>query len=173
MEIIENREEWLTTYHEGWLAHYQQTGNVDWSKYKQVRNKVAPSGTAVQLSQSRLVLITSAGGYLRDEQEPFDADNDLGDYTIRLFPVSTPLNTLAFAHNHYDHTAVDNDAQVLVPLRHLEDLVTEGKIGELAPTVISFMGYQPDVTRVADELIPAVLQAVQAQQPQAALLVPS
>ena len=76
-------------------------------------------------------------------------------------------------HDHYDHTFIDQDPQVLLPLRHLEDMVTEGIIGELAPTVVSFMGYQPDVTRVLDELIPAIQQAIAAQSPQAALVVPA
>jgi hypothetical protein len=61
----------------------------------------------------------------------------------------------------------------LVPLRHLEDLVTEGVIGEMAPSVMSFMGYQPDVTRVIDELIPPILEVAQAEEVQAALLVPA
>jgi D-proline reductase (dithiol) PrdB len=173
MEILENRDQWLAAFQEGWLKHYQTTGQFDWKIYNRPTNKVAPPGKGVDLSRSRLVLITSAGGYLRDSQEPFDAPNPFGDYTLRLFPTSTPLSALAFAHDHYDHTAVNQDPQVLVPLRHLENLVAEGRIGELAPTVISYSGYQPVATRVVDELIPAVLEAVKPPQPHAALLVPS
>jgi hypothetical protein len=103
----------------------------------------------------------------------FDAANPLGDYTIRRFPVTTPLESVAYAHTHYDHTAVKADPQVLIPLRHLADLVDEGVIGQLAPAVISFMGYQPDVTRTVHELIPAILAAVKAEAAQAALLVPA
>ena len=40
---------------------------------------------------------------------------------------------------------------MLLPLRHLADMVDEGVIGELTSSVISFMGYQPDITRVIDE----------------------
>lgn len=173
MDILEQRDTWLEAFRNGWLSHYQQTGETNWKIYQPARNETAPAGPAVDLSRSRLLLITSAGGYLSDTQSPFDAANPLGDYTIRTFPVSTPLANLAYAHNHYDHTAVNADAQVLVPLRHLEDMVTEGIIGELTPSVISFMGYQPDVTRTVDELIPAILGAAQTQQPHAVLLVPS
>jgi hypothetical protein len=88
-------------------------------------------------------------------------------------PSATPLGALSFAHDHYDHTAVNQDPQVLVPLRHLDNLVAAGAIGELAPVMVSFMGYQPDATRVVDETIPAILQVAQAAQVRAALLVPS
>jgi hypothetical protein len=173
MEILEHRDTWYEDFQNGWLAYYQQTGELDWKQYQPARNKTAPAGPAVDLSRSRLLFITSAGGYLPATQHPFDTDNQLGDYTIRTFPTTTQFAELSYAHTRYNHTGVDADAQVLLPLRHLEDLVAAGSIGELAPTVISFMGYQPDVTRVVDELIPAILEAAQTQQPDAALLVPS
>jgi hypothetical protein len=119
------------------------------------------------------MVITSSGAYLPEEQAPFDAAHPLGDYGIRLFPSSTPLEELAFAQDHFDHEAVDEDPQVLIPLRHLDELVAEGAISELAPSVISFMGYQPDVARVVDEMIPAIVQAARAEAVRAALLVPA
>ena len=173
MEILENREQWLATFRAGWLAHYQQTGEQNWKIYNRPKNSAAPAGKAITLSNSRMVLIASAGGYLRDSQAPFDAPNPLGDYTMRLFPITTPFDALAYAHEHYDHTAVNADPQVLVPLGHLADLVAEGAIGELASSVISFSGYQPIVTQVLDQTIPSILQAVRAERADAALLVPA
>ncbi len=171
--ILENRDEWLAAFRSGWLAHYQATGETDWGQYPRPNNRTAPAGEAVRLSESRLLLITSSGSYLRDGQQPFDADDDLGDYTIRTYPSNTPLEALAFAHGHYDHTAVEQDPQVLVPLGHLQDMAAAGEIGELAPTVISFMGYQPDLTRVVDELIPLIVEAARKDGAHAALLVPA
>ncbi len=173
MEILEDREQWLATFRAGWLAHYQQTGEQNWKIYNRPKNSAAPAGKAITLSNSRLVLIASAGGYLNDSQAPFDAPNPLGDYTIRLFPSDTPFAALAYAHEHYDHTTVHADPQVLVPLGHLADLVADGVIGDLAPSVISFSGYQPIVTQLLDQTIPRILQAVQAEQADAALLVPA
>ncbi len=173
MEILENREQWIASFRDGWLAHYRQTGEFDWERYPRLKNRVAPAGQGIDLSASRLILISSAGGYLPEKQQPFDAAHPLGDYTIRSFQTSTPLDQLAFAHDHYDHAAVNQDQQVLVPLRHLEDLVAERVIGELASSVVSFMGYQPDVARVIEETIPAIVQAAQAEQVHAALLVPA
>jgi hypothetical protein len=174
MKILEDLEQWKAEYERGWLAHYRATGEFDWKRYNRPKNSTAPAGPGVELSQSRLALISSAGAYLRDSQEPFNTDlAALGDYTIRRFPSATPLAALAFAHGFYDHTAVNEDPQVLLPLRHLKDLVDESVIGELAPSVISFCGFQPDVERTINKLIPAILEAGQAEAIDAALLVPA
>ena len=172
MGIIENFEQWQTDYFEEWLPHYEKTGELVWLNYPRAHNRTAPAGPGIDLAQSRLLLISSAGGYLRDEQEPFDAANELGDYSIRTFPVNSPFERIAFAHEHYDHTAVNADPQVLLPLKHLQDMVTEGKIGALT-AVISYSGYQPDVGRILNETIPAILEATQVEKAEGALLVPA
>lgn len=173
MEILENREKWLADFESGWLQHYQDTGETNWKIYTMPRNKEAINGEPIDLAQSKLILITSAGAYLPGRQEAFDAENDLGDYSIRLIPNDTPPDQIAFAHTHYNHAAVDEDQQVLIPIGHLRDLVNEGVIGSLAENTISFMGYQPLATQVVDETIPAVLQAVRDEGADGALLVPA
>ena len=171
--ILEDQVGWTHRYRAGWLKHHQDTGQFDWKLYEKPSNAQPIAGDAVKLSQSRVVLISSAGGYLRDSQAPFDAPHPYGDYSIRLFPTSTPPNQIAIAHDHYDHQFVDADRQVLLPLRHLEDLAREGVIGSVSPNVISFMGYLPDAGRVVDELVLHIIEAVYAEQADAALLVPS
>jgi hypothetical protein len=173
VEILEDLDRWYAEYQSGWLAHFQETGETVFSIYNRPKNAVAPSGPGINLANSRLILITSAGSYRAESQSAFDAADLLGDYTIRLYPSSTPLDKLAFAQDHYNHVAVEEDTQVLVPLRHLEDLVNEGVIGELAPNVVSFHGYQPDVTRLIKETIPVILEAVQKEEAHAALLIPA
>jgi hypothetical protein len=173
MEILERPDEWRAAFESGWLAHLRQAGVIDWKRYNRPRNAAAPAGKAVNLADSRLILISSAGGYLRDAQQPFDAENDLGDYTIRLFASNAAFADIGYAHTHYDHAAVDTDPQVLLPLRHLEDLVAAGRIGAQTANLISFMGYQPDVSRVLNDMIPAIIAAARAEQADAALLVPA
>ena len=173
MDIFENRSSWYENFQSGWLAHYKATGETNWKLYEHPRNTTAPGLPGIDLSQSRLLLISSAGGYLPASQERYDDENDLGDYSIRLIPSTTTLEDVAFAHTHYDHTMVDADPQVLLPLRHLEDMVGEGIIGELTSNIISFMGYLPDVTRLLDETIPAMIAAASAERADAALLVPA
>lgn len=173
MDIIENQDAWIAEFESNWLKHYNETGETNWKLYNIPRNKEIPAGKGINLSESRLVLISSAGLYHKETQEPYDAENDLGDYTIRLFSADTPWEELAIAHTHYDHTDVNKDPQVLLPIAHLKDLVNEGVIGELASEVVSFMGYQPDASSVANETVPAVIEAVKAIKADGALLVPS
>ena len=173
MEILENRQQWLTNFTEGFVAHYERTGELDWDLYHCPTNRVPPSGKGIDLSVSRLMMVSTAGAWLKGRQEPFDAAHPLGDYQVRLIPSSAPLGDLAFSHQHYDHAAVDQDPQVLLPLRHLDDLVSEGLIGELATSWVSYMGYQPDVTRAVDETAQAILESARSEHVQAVLLVPA
>ena len=172
MEILENKAAWAAAYRDGWLAHLQETGETNFRLYEPPKNSAAPGVPGVDLSQSRLMFITSAGGYIRGRQEPFDAANPTGDYTIRLFRPDTPFSSLAYAHDHYDHAAIDQDPQVALPLPRLQELVAQGRIGSLSPSVVSFMGYQPDVIRTLDEMIPEIVQVAEIEKPQAALLAP-
>ncbi len=172
MDILENREAWAAAYRDGWLAHLQETGETNFRLYQPPKNSAAPGAPGVDLSRSRLLFISSAGGYLRGRQEPFDAANPTGDYTIRLFPPDTPLSSLAYAHDHYDHAAIDRDPRVALPLPRLRELAARGVIGSLSPSVVSIMGYQPDVIRTIEELIPQIVQLAGAEKPQAALLAP-
>jgi len=173
MDIVTNLDQWETDFKAGWLAHMQKTDTYDWSIYPKLKNKTAPAGPGVDLSQSRLGLISTAGGYLKASQEPFDAPNKLGDYSIRLFSSDTSFDELAYAHEHYDHAAIDEDPQVLLPLHHLKNMVEEGIIGEVAPTVISYSGYQPDVRQLINQTIPAILNSAKAEAWSAALLIPA
>jgi D-proline reductase (dithiol) PrdB len=170
---LEQHDEWLAAYRAGWLAHYQRTGQIDWKRYVPPDNPTPVAGPGVDLARARLALITSSGAYWRGHQPPFDAENPLGDYTIRSYPTSTPCDELDYAHTHYDQAAVRADPQVLLPVEHLQALVREGAIGELAPSAIHFMGYQPDVSRVVDETAPAILELLRAKAVTAALLVPA
>ena len=155
------------------LGHAQADKKFDvYTDKNSPSNHFAPSGPGLDLSQSRLMLISSAGGYCYETQEPFDEDNILGDYSIRVIPSDTPLSAIKYAHTHYDHKYVDEDSQVVLPLKHLDDLVDEGVIGEIAPVFVSFNGYQPNVIRVVKELVPAVISVAKEHAIQAALLVP-
>jgi D-proline reductase (dithiol) PrdB len=173
MAVLENYAEWEAAFREGWLAHYRHTGEFDWQQYPCVRNGAVSPSSGIDLARSRLMLVSSGGFYVRERQAPFDAANPLGDYSTRLVPMAAHWDAVAIAHEHYDHTAVEQDPQVLVPLRHLNGMVADGRLGELAPSIVTFMGYQPDVTRVVDETAPAVVEAARAEEVDAVLLVPA
>jgi D-proline reductase (dithiol) PrdB len=173
MEILEKRDEWQAHFESNWLKHYQETGEFNWKIYQYGKNESVPSGAALDLSQSKLMFVTTAGAYLKDSQAAYDSENKLGDYSIRTFLQSTALDELAYAHTHYDHKWVDDDPQVLLPLRLLEAMVAEGKIGSLAEKVVAFSGYMPDLSKVLDELVPQIVGMAKEQQVDAVLLVPA
>lgn len=172
-EILDYRDEWLAEFQSGWLAHFQDTGQFDWKLYNRPKNEPLPKSAGIDLSKSRLLLISTAGAYLTADQEPFDEEEPLGDYSIRLFPSDVDYKDLAVAHGHYDTAAFEQDAQVLLPLDHLAQMVDQGLIGELAPQVISYAGYQPYLTRIVDQMVPDLLAAAKEMAADAALLVPA
>jgi hypothetical protein len=172
VKILENKKQWSATYKSGWLAHLQESGEIDWSLYENPRNKQTHGTSGVDLSQSRLMFITSAGAYLPGGQEPFDAPNPYGDYSIRRIPQTTSFSELAYAHDHYDHAAIDEDPRVALPLDYLREMVGNGNLASLSPSFLSFMGYQPDSARVVDEMVPQIVCIAKEEKVQAALLAP-
>lgn len=172
MAVLEDKSKWREHFRRNWLAELEERGVIDWEIYQHPRNERAPGTAGVELSESRLLMITSAGVYLRSEQEPFDEPNLYGDYSLRTFPATTPFSALAYAHGHYDPTMIQEDAQVAIPLRHLEAMVAAGNVGEIAPDVVSFMGYQPDSARVVDKVVPRVVSLAREMAVDAALLAP-
>lgn len=177
--IVENLASWTEKFEAGWLRYVKDNvigvpgADPDWDLYKGPRNRTVPLGKGVTLSDARLLLVSSAGGSLISSDEPFDAENVIGDTTIRVFPTSTPLGDIRFDHTHYDHEAVDEDPQTQLPLRLLEEMAVEGSIGSVTDNVVSFSGYQPDVRLVVDEVAPRILRAARKEKADAALLVPA
>lgn len=172
MQVLENKEQWSADYQNGWLAKLKQTGTKDWSIYTHPKNSLTPGSPGVTLSKSRLMLISSAGAVLPDKQKPFDAVSAFGDYSIRTIPSNTPFQHLAYFHDHYDHQMINQDPQSSLPLGYLREMVATGAIGSVAPSVVSFMGYQPDAARVVDETVPEVIAVAESEGVQAALLAP-
>ena len=172
MDILENKDEWSSGFRDGWLAHLKKTGRVDWRLYQHPRNISSPISPGIKVKQSRLMLITSAGAYVDERQEPFDAANPVGDYTYRLIPTEIPFEKIKYAHAHYDHAFIDEDPQVALPLKLLSSMVLSGKIGMLASSVISIMGYQPDSSLIVDNLVPHIIKIAKEHYVQTALLTP-
>ncbi len=172
MEILENKAQWVATYRDNWLAYAKEQGKANWKLYNHPRNQETPGIKGVKLSDSRLMLISSTGAYLDGQQEAFDAPSLYGDYTIRAFPTTTALSALEYAHDHYNQAMIRQDARVALPLPYLQEMVENGELGSLAPSVVSFMGYQPNSARVVDEMIPQIVALAKAEEVDAALLAP-
>ncbi len=169
----DTHKDWTAHFEQGWLKNFVDTKSIDWKLYRYVRNKTLITSEGLDLAQSKLLLVSSAGAYLDGKDKPFNVANLLGDYSIRTFPATVQPDELQYAHDHYDQTAVREDMQVLLPLAHLQALVDERVIGALSDTVVSFMGYQPFVNRVINKTLAKLREIVKKEAIDAVLLVPS
>ena len=99
------------------------------------------------LHQCTIALMTSAGIYLKDSQEPFDTERERreptwGDPTYRVIPRDVHSEDIACSHLHISHDDLLEDVDVVLPIRAFTALEAEGRIGRLADEHYSFMGYQ-------------------------------
>ena len=99
------------------------------------------------LHNCTVALMTSAGIYLRDSQEPFDVERERreptwGDPTYRVIPRNVRSEDIACSHLHISHDDLLEDVDVVLPIRAFSALEAEGRIGRLAEEHYSFMGYQ-------------------------------
>ncbi len=172
-DVIEGEQKWEEGYNKNFVKELESSGKIDWKKYQYTRNRLSPSGPALDLSKTKLLFISTSGAYLKDSQEPFSVKKVLGDYTFRRIPTSTAFEDLAIAHDHYDHKYIKADPQVLLPFGHLQDMISEGKLGSIASEWISISGFQPNIIKVRRELAEKIVKIAKELEVNAALLVPA
>jgi D-proline reductase (dithiol) PrdB len=112
-----------------------------------------------ELSRATVVLVTAAGVHRKD-QEPFNIADDLGDLTFRTINGDAAMSDLMVTHHHYDHSDADRDINVVFPLELLRGLQTEGLIGEVAKEHVGYMGYTMQLKKMYDETAPQIAEYV-------------
>ncbi|HKU77429.1 MAG TPA: glycine/sarcosine/betaine reductase selenoprotein B family protein [Pyrinomonadaceae bacterium] len=169
MEIIEDIEGWRRRF-AGWRPG---AGDELGSDYPFVKNRRAPFTPARRaLPMLNLALISSAGAYI-DGTNAFDTSSANGDLSFREIPIEVEASDLKVAARGYDPTAVQNDLNSAVPVERLLEFEQNGIIGQLNPVFWSFCGFIPDAAKIADELVPNLVERVRRYEVQAALLVPA
>ncbi len=123
------------------------------------------------LAESTVALVTTAGAHL-DDHEPFDVATTAGDHTHRLIPHGTDPSRLRFTHTHYDTAPAEEDPNVVLPIRALDQAIQQGRVGAAAQHHIGMMGFNPDPSKVADETAPLVAELLNDQGVDIALLIP-
>lgn len=126
----------------------------------------------VALAKARVAFVTTAGAHLA-EQPPFDTDSRAGDPSYRAFPSDTRLADILLTHTGYDTRRASADKNVVLPLDHLRALVEAGRIGELAPTVYSMMGYVADAEPLERETAPEIARRLVEDRVDLVLLAPT
>lgn len=93
------------------------------------------------LSRCRVALVSSAG-LVPPGETPFDPAIRGGDFSFRVVPRGCDLRSLTDSHRSgsFDHGGIAEDPNLALPLERLEELAARGRIGEVAPRHLSFMG---------------------------------
>jgi D-proline reductase (dithiol) PrdB len=131
-----------------------------------------------RLSGAQIALLTSAGLYLEGEQEPFDGEREKaeptwGDPTHRVLPARLPDGALGMMHLHVNSEDVLADPEIALPLGGLAELVGEGRVGGVAPSHFSVMGYQQAGLEVwRRETAPAIVERLRDEGTDGLILAP-
>jgi D-proline reductase (dithiol) PrdB len=156
------------------IEKVEQAVQQNWvPSFRYEKNETSPfTPFTKDLSHAKGAVISTGGFYVKG-QTPFNDNFGLGDPSYREIPVSTSLNDLSISHEHYDQTNARQDANVLFPLDVMKELQEEGRIGELAETHYSFMGYIPTPHPLKNVTAQEVAQKLLKDNVDFALLVPS
>ncbi len=137
---------------------------VDWSPGARL---VKPLRTA------RIAVVTTAA-FFKPDQLPFDVSVRGGDYSCRVLPLDTDLDTLRIAHRSdaFDSRGIGSDKNLALPLDRLKALAKAGVIGSVAPRHFSFMGSISAPGRLIDRTAPEVARMLVEDGVDAVLLTP-
>lgn len=125
------------------------------------------------LAESKVAVVTSAAFYTAD-QKPFDPGVRGGDYSYREIPENVELETLRIGHKSdaFDHSGIEKDKNLALPLERLRELKREGLIGEVAARHYSFMGSITAPGRLIEITAPKIAEKLAADRVEAILLTP-
>jgi D-proline reductase (dithiol) PrdB len=143
--------------------------------YKYARFDTAPFAALQKpLGRCRVGLVATAGVTLLDDDGRPAPMKVMGGEEANVVEIAsdTPVERLVSIEEHYDrHATTVEDVNAFFPITHLQDLAQDGTIGGLPPRFQKiFPNYSHRVTMSRDA--PEVLAQLQADQVDAALLVP-
>ncbi|MGH7264882.1 MAG: glycine/sarcosine/betaine reductase selenoprotein B family protein [Candidatus Rokuibacteriota bacterium] len=126
---------------------------------------------AEPFSRVRLAVVTTAGVYRPGVDPPFP-DTEEGDPRVLELPADVRLADVDVSHAHIPQDVARADMNVVLPLDRLRELVGEGKLGGLAPRIISVVGYRTRAHDVARDTAPAIARTLVEDGAALALVVP-
>ena len=132
---------------------------------------------AKPIERCRFALVTTAGLYMKDRDPSFDLDGERrnpfwGDPTYRVIPREARQEQIGVAHLHINPTDLLADMNVALPVQRFLELEAAGKIGSLAASQYSFMGFQMDNSAWKNRYGPEVAARMREEGVDAALLTP-
>ena len=147
-----------------------QYSGLGYGEYQWIESQNSPSWTQLTkpLSDSKVGLICTGGIYSAGQTAFHFKD----DTTYRAIPTDVDVEDLRATHFAYDLTDARKDINVVFPVEQLRTMVDEGVIDSIAPDAYPLMGGIYSTRRVQEELIPALVDRVLADEVDVVLLVP-
>jgi D-proline reductase (dithiol) PrdB len=121
--------------------------------------------------------MTSAGINMKSDP-PFDMEREKkepmwGDPTHREIPITAKEADIDVNHLHINTGYIKQDINVILPVSHFQKFAEEGIIGELAPTVYSYYGFQLEPKVLLEETMPKVAKKMHEESVEAVFLTPA
>ena len=131
---------------------------------------------AKPLSECTVALLSTAG-IARNDDRPFDQEGERrnpwwGDPSFRRIPLGTTERDIRIYHLHIDPKFGEADLDVVLPMRRLSELASEGMLGRPAPTHYSIMGYILEPAELVEKTAPAIAASMRGERVDAVVLVP-
>tara|TARA_B100001778_G_scaffold331544_1_gene336119 strand:+ start:151 stop:657 length:507 start_codon:yes stop_codon:yes gene_type:complete len=147
-----------------------QYSGLGYGEYQWLESQNAPAWTPLTkpLSDSKVGLICTGGIYAAGQTAFHFKD----DTTYRAISTDVDVEDLRATHFAYDLTDARKDINVVFPVEQLRTMVDEGVIDSIAPDAYTLMGGIYSTRRVREELIPALVDRVLADEVDVVLLVP-
>ena len=133
-----------------------------------------PASSLERSVTSCRVAVVSSAGLVVPGDEPFDQDLRGGDYSYRIVPADVELASLEEHHRSdaFDHSGIEADRNMAMPLDRLREMAADGQIGSVAPRHISLMGSITAPGRLVKFTLPEVADVLTADDVHVALMVP-
>ena len=147
-----------------------QYSGLGYGEYQWLESQNAPAWTPLTkpLSDSKVGLICTGGIYAAGQTAFHFKD----DTTYRAISTDVDVEDLRATHFAYDLTDARKDINVVFPVEQLRTMVDEGVIDSIASDAYTLMGGIYSTRRVREELIPALVDRVLADEVDVVLLVP-
>jgi D-proline reductase (dithiol) PrdB len=129
------------------------------------------------LAASKLALLSTAGLSMKGDV-PFDMDFERkhptrGDSSWRALRADATVDSIEANHLHIDTGYIERDLNVALPLERARELIAAGRLGALADTHYSTMGYQGnDTTELEQRSAPEIAARMRSEEVDLALLAP-
>ena len=124
------------------------------------------------------VALVSTAGVARNDDVPFDQEGERrnpwwGDPSFRMISLDTTEKDVKLYHMHIDRRFGESDLDVVLPMRRLTELASEGVIARPATTHYSVMGYILEPTVLVEQTAPAIAERMKSDSVDAAALFPA